>query len=120
MVLHREIVLGFTAYHLILGVSQRLTDVVTLNKLVTIGIALVFIGMLVIIAGFMAAAAKASKVGGKVEGGGIVFIGPIPIVWGTSKGITQVMLILALAISVILLILYLMASRGGGSIPIGR
>lgn len=97
-----------------------MTDAVTLNKLVTIGIALVFIGMIVIIAGFMAAAVKTSKAGGRVEGGGIVFIGPIPIVWGTSKGITQAMLILALAISIILLILYLIAGRGGGSIPIGR
>jgi uncharacterized protein (TIGR00304 family) len=42
----------------------------------------------------------------ETEYGGVIFIGPIPIVFGKDKDITQKMLYLALIIALILVVLY--------------
>ena len=78
---------------------------VSWGELVVIGVALVFIGMLLIFVGtFFAATEK----GGKVEGGGVLVIGPIPIIFGTSPWIALLLALLALAIMVIA---FLLSSR---------
>ncbi len=40
--------------------------------------------------------------------GGIIFLGPIPVVFGSSPRVTTIMLVLGLAISAILVILFLL------------
>ena len=75
------------------------------------GMALIFIGILVIVLGTLIMALRSGKEDLKIEGGGIVFIGPIPIIWGTTKAITKAMLILALVITVLLIVFYMYLSR---------
>ncbi len=99
--------------------SALLSEIVSVNKVLTLGLLLVFLGMIIIVTGTLLLALKVSKGEARVEGGGIVFIGPIPIVWGTSKNITQVMLILALAVSILLLILYVFMGREVPKTPMG-
>jgi len=81
-------------------------------KTLVVGFALIFIGMLVIMLGSLYMLYRGVKEGGSsVEGGGIVFIGPIPIVWGTTKTITKLMLVLAIVLTATLALLYLLAFR---------
>jgi len=63
------------------------------NQIAVIGIALVFLGMLLIIA------SSFLQKNSKVEGAGIVMIGPIPIFFGSDR------LLVPLAILAILLII---------------
>lgn len=44
----------------------------------------------------------------KVETGGVVIIGPIPIVFGTSARIAKIMLVLSIALVILLIILHLL------------
>ena len=67
------------------------------------GIAATFIGVLLVFLGVL------MRGGARVEGGGVVFLGPIPIVFGTSTRVTRAMLFLALAITLILAALFVAA-----------
>ena len=73
-----------------------------LFTLLLTGFALVFIGVLLVFIGGLV------RSGARTEGGGVVFIGPIPIVFGTTSSITRGMLILALALTAMLLLLFLL------------
>jgi uncharacterized protein (TIGR00304 family) len=75
------------------------------GKLFLGGIALIFIGILLIIGAAIYQAFTQSKEG-KIEAGGVVFIGPIPIIWGTSKEMTKTMLFVGMIIGAILAVLY--------------
>ncbi|MET1159809.1 MAG: DUF131 domain-containing protein [Thermoprotei archaeon] len=46
----------------------------------------------------------------RVEGGGVVVIGPIPIVLATSKRAAELLLILAIILTVLAIILFLLTS----------
>jgi uncharacterized protein (TIGR00304 family) len=50
---------------------------------------------------------------GRCESSGVIFIGPIPIIWGTSKKITAIMGIVT-AIVILLVVLLWLASLAGG------
>ncbi len=81
-----------------------------INKLIGTGILLVIIGILVLFAGIIVSIVKSGS--GKVEGGGIIFIGPIPIVFGTSQEVTKTLLVLAIILVILAAIVYLLLSRG--------
>ncbi len=70
-----------------------------------VGLLLVFIGFILIITGFL----LTYKKGGR--GGGIVLIGPIPIVWGTDKESIKWLLLISLIF--ILFYLFLIILCGG-------
>ena len=71
--------------------------------LYTLGIALIFIGVLIIIiAVIMVSVSGARK--GKVKGAGAIIIGPIPIIFGTDKKSLKTVLLLSLALTVTLLV----------------
>jgi uncharacterized protein (TIGR00304 family) len=75
------------------------------RDLLTICFLLVFIGFAVLLIGGIILAFRS---GGQVESGGIIFIGPIPILWGSSKEITKSLLIITAVISMLLLIAYIL------------
>jgi len=75
------------------------------RELLSIGFILVFVGFVVLIIGGILMALRS---GGEVEGGGVIFIGPIPIVWGSSREITKSLLIVTAIISSLLLIAYIL------------
>jgi uncharacterized protein (TIGR00304 family) len=68
-----------------------------------LGIALVIVGIVVIIVTIVFASSGAKK--GKVQGAGIIMIGPIPIIFGTDKKSVKAVLALALALTIVVLII---------------
>ena len=71
--------------------------------LYALGIALIFVGVLIIvIAVFWLSVSGTGK--GKVKGGGAVIIGPFPIVFGTDKKSLKTVLLLSLALTVMLVV----------------
>lgn len=75
-----------------------------------LGILLIMLGFLIVFLGILY---EAFRPRGEEEGerethaGGIILIGPIPIIFGSSKKIAKWMLILALVIVVLMALLYL-------------
>ena len=68
-----------------------------------LGIALIVVGIIVIITAIIIASARG--VGkGKVEGAGVIMIGPIPIIFGTDKKSVKTVLALALALVIALIV----------------
>ena len=69
-----------------------------------IGLALILIGIFAIVIGLLILAFSKSE---KVEGGGVVFIGPFPIIFGTSERIFYIVLAITLLVMLIYLFLIL-------------
>lgn len=69
-----------------------------LAVLYVVGVALIFAGIIVVIAVIAASARSERK--GKVKAAGVIMIGPIPIVFGTDKKSVKTVLALALALTV--------------------
>ncbi len=86
-------------------------------KLITVGLLIVLMGMLVILAGVFSMAYQSWKTGGVekpeagLRGGGIVMIGPIPIIFGTDVGALKIVMILAIALMIIAFILFFLPLR---------
>ncbi len=69
-----------------------------------LGIVLVIIGIVVIVAAIVfASKGKSNK--GNMRGAGVIMIGPIPIIFGTEKKSVKTVLALALALTVVALII---------------
>ena len=68
--------------------------------LIFTGIILMFIGFFLVFLGTMLSAV--SSEGTDVESGGVIMIGPIPIVFGTQRGAT-----LAMILAIILMLLWI-------------
>ena len=72
------------------------------------GLALILIGIFAIVIGILILASSKSA---KVESGGAIFIGPFPIIFGTSERIIYITLIVALLIMLLYLSLILFSWR---------
>ena len=71
-----------------------------------LGLALVVIGIIIIVAAVILASKGEAKKG-KVRGAGVIMIGPIPIIFGTDKKSIKNILVLALALTIMVLIITL-------------
>ena len=71
--------------------------------LYTLGIALIFVGVLIIIVAVILLSISSAKKG-KVKGGGTIIIGPIPIVIGAGPDVTWIVLfsIILVTLSVVM------------------
>ena len=69
----------------------------------TLGIALIFVGALIIIISVVLFSVSGTKKG-KAKGGGAIIIGPIPIVFGTDKKSLKTVLLLSLALTMMLVV----------------
>jgi uncharacterized protein (TIGR00304 family) len=72
------------------------------------GLALILIGIFAIVIGLLILAFSKST---KIEGGGVVFIGPFPIIFGTSERIVYIVLAITLLLMLIYLFLILFSWR---------
>jgi len=70
------------------------------------GMALIFIGFLMMFIGTIVSALGGE---GEVEGGGVIMIGPIPIVFGTSRGAAGMAMVLAIILMALWVIAALLA-----------
>ncbi len=77
------------------------------TALYTFGIALVFVGVLIIIVAVILLSISGAKKG-KVKGGGAIIIGPVPIIFGTDKESLKTVLFLSLALTVMLVVAMIM------------
>lgn len=74
------------------------------------GILLIFLGFIVSLIGMTLSMLSGSRRGskGKVGGGGLIMIGPIPILFGTDKKLVVMMAIVAVAV----IALYILMAAG--------
>ena len=73
------------------------------GALYALGIALVFVGVLIIIVAVILLSISGAKKG-KVKGGGAIIIGPVPIIFGTDEKSLKTVLLLSLALTVMLVV----------------
>ncbi len=71
-----------------------------LGVFIVLGFILVLVGMLIILLGII-------KGSSRVEGGGVVVIGPIPIVFGTNIKVTKMLMILAIVLMLLTIFLFI-------------
>ena len=80
---------------------------VTSSSLYALGFALIFIGILIIAIAIILLSISGTKKG-KVRGGGVIMIGPVPIIFGTDKSSPKTVILLSLALTVMLIIVFAM------------
>jgi uncharacterized protein (TIGR00304 family) len=73
-----------------------------------LGIALIFVGILVVLASFILLLFSSIKREGRVRGGGAIIIGPLPIIFGTDKESVKTVLLLSITLIILLIILTVM------------
>ena len=82
------------------AVNKKVFDSAILYAL---GIAFIFVGiLLIVVAIVLFSVSGAGK--GKVKSGGAIIIGPVPIIFGTDKKSLKTVLLFSLAITVMLLV----------------
>jgi uncharacterized protein (TIGR00304 family) len=69
-----------------------------------LGVALVVVGIIIIVAVIALSSAARSKKG-KLQGAGVIIIGPIPIIFGTDKKSVKTVVALTLALTIVVLII---------------
>ena len=75
----------------------------SIEALNTLGVALIFAGILILIVAVILFSVSGAKKG-RAKAGGAVIIGPVPIIFGTDKKSLKTVLLLSLALTVLLLI----------------
>lgn len=71
-----------------------------------LGFAMMALGIILAMLGAFLAATRSGE--GKAEAGGVVMVGPIPVVFGTSKKAAKVALLMALAMLILTLLFLLL------------
>lgn len=77
------------------------------DRIIPIGFIIVLIGVVIIISGLLLSTFNQSQ-DSKIETGGVILIGPIPIIFGNSKPL----ILISIAGAVILTAAYFLMSRG--------
>ena len=78
------------------------------NMLVLFGIIIIFIGIIVL---FVGTVLQSSSKNSEVHTGGVILIGPIPIIFGNDKSMIVIGIVFAI---VIMVLWYLLFYRGAG------
>lgn len=79
------------------------------NLILLLGILFVIIGFIVLLFGLISGKGIVEK---NAEAGGVIIIGPIPIVFGSTQRITIVLLILAIILVIVLLLFHIVLLYG--------
>lgn len=79
----------------------------TFERLVLLGFFIVFIGIALIVIGSIFSSFRGSSEG-QIETGGVLLIGPIPIIFGNSKPL----ILFSIAGAVIMMAVYFIISKG--------
>lgn len=77
--------------------------------LVLLGIVMLFLGLILIFIGSFISFSEGTS---KVEGGGVILIGPIPIIFGTSSKAAVLAAVLAVVIMILAIIFYMVQRSG--------
>ena len=79
------------------------------SLLFNIGLLLALAGFALAIVAIFVAILRSAKGTGQVRGGGIVMIGPVPIVFGTDKGSVRILILLGIVLMIVLLLFSLLS-----------
>ncbi len=86
-----------------------MTEAVTiLFTAVLVSVVLMIVGLLIMIIGTLAKGAGEAE--RRIEGGGVIILGPIPIVLSSSQRVAKIILALAIVLTLMTLILYLVSA----------
>jgi Protein of unknown function DUF131. len=72
--------------------------------MILLGIALIMISML-------KETENSRSEGKRVEGGGVIIIGPLPIVVGTSERVTRILIVMAMLLFIVVVVTYIFLLR---------
>jgi uncharacterized protein (TIGR00304 family) len=75
------------------------------NSLFSIGLLLVLAGIGLGLLAFVIALLRSTRGAGRTRGGGIVMIGPVPIIFGTDRESTRTLVLLAIVLMVVFFLL---------------
>jgi uncharacterized protein (TIGR00304 family) len=75
-----------------------------------IGFALVIFGFILALVAVILLAIRSQTGGSKTRGGAILFIGPIPIIFGTDRQSVKILVVLAIVLMVLVLVFMLLPS----------
>jgi len=78
------------------------------NLLFSIGLLLALAGFAIAILAIFVTILQSAKGTEQVRGGGVVMIGPVPIVFGTDKESARILILLGIVLTVVLLLLTLL------------
>lgn len=70
-----------------------------------LGMILVFTGILIIVVAVILLLISSVRASGKVKGGGVIIVGPFPIVFGTDKESIRTILLFSLVLTAFLVII---------------
>ena len=87
----------------IYGLSKLLDQA----ALATLGMTFIILGFIITFVAIFIIFIKGISLRGKVRGGGLIMIGPIPIIFGTDKGTIKILLVLALALMILAVVIML-------------
>jgi uncharacterized protein (TIGR00304 family) len=73
-----------------------------------VGLLLALAGFALAIVAIFVAIMRSARGTGKVRGGGVVMIGPVPIVFGTDKESARILILLAIVLMIALLLFSLL------------
>jgi uncharacterized protein (TIGR00304 family) len=76
--------------------------------LFNVGLLLALAGFAVAIVAIFVAILRSARGTGKVRGGGVVMIGPVPIVFGTDKESARILMLLGIVLMIVLLLFSLL------------
>jgi uncharacterized protein (TIGR00304 family) len=67
------------------------------------GLVLVFVGFVLAFISTFILMLRGSRTGSKLKGGGIVMLGPFPIIFGTDRGSVKVLILLSIILMIVVL-----------------
>ncbi len=78
--------------------------------ILTLGIVLIFIGFIIVVLSLILSYVKPSPAGRgetRVSGGGVIIVGPVPIVFGTDKRAALAAAVIGAILTIIVLLVFL-------------
>lgn len=79
------------------------------KTLLAVGTALIFAGVLIVLGAFLWLFFSNIKREGKVKGGGVIIVGPFPIVFGTDKESIRTVLLLSLLLTILAIVVMVLS-----------
>ncbi|ACB39261.1 TIGR00304 family membrane protein [Pyrobaculum neutrophilum] len=74
-------------------------------EIVVLGLLLIFLGFILIILATLRVAKEEAR---RAEAGGVIIVGPVPIVFGTSQRAAAITMVLAVVLTLLALLLFLL------------
>ena len=81
------------------------------NALYDLGFTLVIGGIVIIAVAFLLNLISGDKRKGEARGGGVIMIGPVPIVFGTDKRSVKIVLVLSIVVTILTIVTYFLMSE---------